>query len=267
MLASLMERLRRRLDEEGVEVDRGGRPRLNAPADAMPGAARTIVSPAESCSTAKRSGLDASRIDAYETRPEDDVPDGTRVKRRRACSSRTAADWNFEAVPAVARVVKTASQAPGAAAAGLRRRTKRTHTQRWYTERTAAREAASEAAANKSLAAAEKLFLEFSWRQRRAIAISTFCRALAEGEFKSRAYCEAATAANVSVSATRKWIRKWRVADGLLEPDNWGHASRVPTWYLDEGIRLKSLEWWANRPPKRGTSSPCFRIIFASTLD
>ena len=96
------------------------------------------------------------------------------------------------------------------------------------------------------------LFLEFSWRQRRGIAVSAFAHARASGTSKTDAYKIAALASRVTWQTVHEWVKAWRNNDGVLQPCNWGCHSKVPHYFNDAEVKLKAAKWWRSHQPKQG---------------
>lgn len=123
---------------------------------------------------------------------------------------------------------------------------------------TRARSAVRAAAREKVLAAqddnAMELFLEFSWRQRKSIAISTFASSRNAGHSKTDAYVHAALAARVGWRTAHDWVHRWRRDEGALFESSWGKNKKVPHYFQDEEVILKSTKWWQSHRPRKGAS-------------
>ena len=102
----------------------------------------------------------------------------------------------------------------------------------------------------------DKDFVDISWSQRRAFAVSSFCEALSRGKSKMEAYGVASMAARVHPSTARAYIADYLKNEGFFSPCNWGEGTKVPTFFHEETIRLQSSRWWRDHGIRRGTC-PC----------
>ena len=104
----------------------------------------------------------------------------------------------------------------------------------------------------KELAWTTDAFLAKSWMQRKADAIGSYAMARSIGYDKASATMVAVCTARVSQTTAKRWVRQWRSTNGMLSPLNWGNHKKVPFYFKDEEIRLKSAEWWRCRKPRKG---------------
>ena len=132
------------------------------------------------------------------------------------------------------------------------RKTARQQRKDRYAERKKARLEAQAKLAQQDVESSEELFVEFSWRQRKAIAISTYASVRAIPLSKTEALFHAAIACRVSWRTVHNWIAKWRRKDGTFEQSKWGKSPKVPSYFLDAEVRLKAAKWWRSRQPKQG---------------
>ena len=91
----------------------------------------------------------------------------------------------------------------------------------------------------------ELLFLEFSWRQRRSIAISTYTQARMDGSEKKWAVLAASYAARAAASTIRAWIAGWKLNEGKLSPLKWGKGKKIKQCLHDARCELLG-----SQPPK-----------------
>ena len=100
---------------------------------------------------------------------------------------------------------------------------------------------------------------EFSWRQRRKLAIKAFVAAVLFGYAKLVAYHVATFAAGVSSRSVQDWVAKWRKSpDGFEQHFNWGKNSGSPSILLEEDVQAASKQWWRDNAPRKGRIVPCF---------
>ena len=64
----------------------------------------------------------------------------------------------------------------------------------------------------------DKDFVDISWSQRRAFAVSSFCEAMSRGKSKMEAYGVASMAARVHPSTARSYIADYLKNEGFLWP-------------------------------------------------
>ena len=102
------------------------------------------------------------------------------------------------------------------------------------------------------LAMAEQLWANFSWKQRKELAICEFARARAEGCNKRAAAARGGHAAHVNYETARGWVHDFLLNDGKMSASRWGKGVKIPSIFLDEEVILKSHKWWRDRAPKRG---------------
>ena len=107
----------------------------------------------------------------------------------------------------------------------------------------------------------DDLFLEFSWRQRRSIAISSYASALLQSCSKTEALKIGAIASRASWQSVKGWVRAWKKGEGELAPNKWGKNSKVPSYFQDEEAKLKAAKWWRSHQPKQGAMSFSFRFL------
>ena len=112
----------------------------------------------------------------------------------------------------------------------------------------------------------EELFLEFSWRQRRSIAIAAYAQARHCNYTKTEALKIAAISSRCSWRSVHEWVTKWRKSEGVLDAcsSQWGMNSKVPSYFQDEEIKLKAGRWWRSHQPKQGIK--CFVRLFLTVL-
>ena len=102
------------------------------------------------------------------------------------------------------------------------------------------------------LAQADLLWANFSWKQRKQIAICAFAQGRADGLSKKLAARKGGEAARVNYETARGWVYNFLLNDGKMSASRWGKGMKIPSIFLDEEIILKSHKWWADRAPKRG---------------
>ena len=107
----------------------------------------------------------------------------------------------------------------------------------------------------------DDLFLEFSWRQRRSIAISSYASALLQSYSKTEALKIGAIASRASWQSVKGWVRAWKKGEGELAPNKWGKNSKVLSYFQDEEVKLKAAKWWRSHQPKQGAMSFSFRFM------
>jgi hypothetical protein len=125
---------------------------------------------------------------------------------------------------------------------------------KWDSKRAAAKKRAADRAARiKALVdQGDEVFLEFSWEDRKKIALSSFTRALGEEKSTAEAHELAAFAARVSVRTSNRWIADWKANEGAWSESTWGRHSKWLSIFTDDEVRLKSLKWWMKQKPKKG---------------
>lgn len=102
------------------------------------------------------------------------------------------------------------------------------------------------------LAQADLLWANFSWKQRKQLAICAFSQARADGLTKNGAARKAGEAARVNYETARGWVYEWLQNDGKMSASRWGRGVKIPSVFLDEEVIIKSHKWWADKAPKRG---------------
>lgn len=98
----------------------------------------------------------------------------------------------------------------------------------------------------------DEVFIQFSWEDRKNIALSTFTQAISTGCSKMEAYERAAFAARVSSRTAQSWLAQWHANEGAWSESLWGAHSKWVSVFTDERIKQKSLKWWLGHAPKKG---------------
>ena len=210
----------------------------------------------EATGRAERSGLDAGRLEG--TNDGWKAAEGSkRVRKQPAGFVAGAASCFKRGKPGATAAV--AGPAPPVAPL-LRGRSKVRQTARQqhrarHKQRAERREEAQRQVAASEHEASEELFLEFSWRQRRSIAVSSYSQARVLNCTKTEALKIAAIASRCSWRAVHEWATKWRKGEGALDACRWGTNSKVHSYFQDEEIRLKAARWWRSHQPKQGATS------------
>ena len=125
------------------------------------------------------------------------------------------------------------------------RRARRAHRARLRAEQSEARLAELAARGNRE-------FVDFSWRDRRRIAICTYCIAASEGFSKKDAYEYAQVGARVEWRTVRRWVKEWLADEAFWSKFNWGAGEYTPDFLRDEDIKAASRQWWLDHQPKKG---------------
>ena len=96
---------------------------------------------------------------------------------------------------------------------------------------------------------------EFSWRQRRKMALKAFVASVEFGYSKLVSYHVAKFAASVSERVVQDWVRRWRESkEGFEASFSWG-GQCPPSILTDEDVMEASKTWWREHAPKKGASS------------
>ena len=103
---------------------------------------------------------------------------------------------------------------------------------------------------------ADEIFLNFSWHDRRQLAVCSWVQGLQDGYGRMPSYEIASVATRVHSSTVRDWVREWLKDDGFFTAANWGSHDYVPTYLADEDIANACREWWRDRRPKKGFLLP-----------
>ena len=102
---------------------------------------------------------------------------------------------------------------------------------------------------------AQEAFLEFSWRQRQSMVVSTYTHARVKGHDKTEALYMASLSAQVAWRTAHEWVHRWRLGEGFLEESKRGSSKKQPLYFKEEDVRLASAAWWAAQRPRQGHSS------------
>ena len=114
------------------------------------------------------------------------------------------------------------------------------------------------AQARKALSAQEEdwgddAFMEFSWRQRKAIAVACYCRAREMDWSKTDALVMASVGARVRWRCAHEWIKDWRNNEGVFSASTWGKAKQLPDYFRE--VEVIPKKWWAAKKSRKGV--PC----------
>ena len=94
---------------------------------------------------------------------------------------------------------------------------------------------------------------EFSWRQRRKLAIKAFVTAVAFGYQKLVAYHIATFACGAGARSVQDWVAKWRKSpDGFEQEFKWGKNSGSVSILMEEDVIAASKQWWRENAPRKG---------------
>ena len=230
--------------------------------------AKTYISGATGM--AERSGLDAARLEA--TSDNWKASDGSKRQRRSPAAFEAGAASCFKRVKTSevsASAVptpppKTSPNAPRGRQEV--RHTARSQRKQRYRQRAERRLEAQRQVAASERGLSDELFLEFSWRQRRSIAVSAYAQARVVGESKTEALRIAAIASRASWIAVHKWVTSWRKGEGVLDACRWGHNSKAPSYFQDAEVKLKAAKWWRSRQPKQGVLAGDFSWCLTTFL-
>ena len=69
-----------------------------------------------------------------------------------------------------------------------------------------------------------------------------------------------------STRLAHEWVKDWRLADGLTRAAAWGKLKKVPSYFLEEEVIMKSKAWWSNQKPRRGDFPPATAIVVGSNI-
>ena len=204
---------------------------------------------------AERSGLDASRL--HGTSDGWKAAEGSKRQRKSPAAFEAGAASCFKRTKTNGPAAAATAPAPSTPSPSSRGRTDVRRTARQQRRARNALRAERRLEASKQVAAgdrdlSEELFLEFSWRQRRSIAISSYASAKVATLSKTEALKIAAIASRASFSATEAWVSNWKKNEGHLDLCNWGKNKKVPSYLQDEEVRLKAARWWRSHQPKQG---------------
>ena len=106
---------------------------------------------------------------------------------------------------------------------------------------------------------AQDEFIDFSWLERRKLALARFSVARQDGFSCQRGYEEAAKCARVSERTAADWIRDYCDNDGFFTVSNWGAHAKIVSVFDDPEVKLKSIQWWNAHQPKKG--EPNARVV------
>ena len=112
---------------------------------------------------------------------------------------------------------------------------------------------------------ADEILVQFSWRQRKEMAISAFAKTMECKYSKLASYLIASFAARVTERTIRDWIKGWKIdEDGFFACDSGTNCVRSN---LDEpDVKDLATKWWMDNAPRKGepillifvTAPPCF---------
>ena len=112
---------------------------------------------------------------------------------------------------------------------------------------------------------ADEIFVQFSWRQRKEMAISAFAKAM-ECKYSTLAfYLIASFAARVAERTIRDWIKGWKIdEDGVFACDYGTNCARSN---LDEpDVKDLAAKWWMDNAPRKGEPFILLNFVTAKTL-
>ena len=222
----------------------------------------------EATGRAERSGLDAGRLEG--TNHNWKAAEGSKRQRRSPAAFEAGAASCFKrgkpsATAAVAGPVSSPAPPvdPPRRGRSQVRKTARQQRKDRYGKRAEARLEAQRQVAALEHDMSNELFLEFSWRQRRAIAVSTYSQARAASLSKTDALKTAALASRASWQSVHGWVSEWRKGDGVLAGGNWGKNCKIPHYFQDAEVKLKAAKWWRSHQPKQGKFFSLFTVVTA----
>ena len=204
---------------------------------------------------AERSGLDAARLEG--TSDNWKAAEGSKRQRRAPAAFEAGAAACFKRVKtsevAAAAAPTPPPKIPPEAPRGRPevRHTARSQRKQRYRQRAERRLEAQRQVAASERDLSDEMFLEFSWRQRRSITVSSYAQAIV-GESKTEALRIAAIASRASWIAVHNWVTSWRKGEGVPGACGWGQNSKVPSYFQDAEVKLKAAKWWRSRQPKQG---------------
>lgn len=212
----------------------------------------------EATGRAERSGLDASRLEG--TNDGWKAAEGSKRVRKKpagfvagaaSCFKRGSPGATAAVAGSAPPVAPPVAPPPQSGRSEVRQTARQQHRAR-HKQRAERRAVAQQQVAASEHETSDELFLEFSWRQRRSIAVAAYSQARHCKFSKTEALKIAAISSRCSWRSVHEWVTKWRKSEGALDVCRWGTNRKVPAYFQDEEIKLKAARWWRSRQPKQG---------------
>ena len=111
----------------------------------------------------------------------------------------------------------------------------------------------------------DEIFVKFSWRERKELAISSFAKARSCGYSKMTAYLVASFGARVSQTTVRIWIKAWQHGDDGFFSCNKG-TNTVRSNLSEPDVMALATQWWLDHAPRKGSCSHLLTARFKNLI-